>query len=44
MIQCEQVNKFEKELKKLTKKYKSLPEDLKTFKKVISKLGAKTIL
>ena len=36
MILCEQEAQFKKELKKLTKKYKSLKKDLETFKLVLN--------
>ena len=35
MIQFEETDRFKKELKTLTKKYRSLPKDLKIFKKVL---------
>lgn len=37
MVQFEEGNQFKKELKTLTKTYRSLPEDLKVFKKVLEK-------
>lgn len=35
MIQFKETTQFKKELKILTKKYRSLPKDLKVFKKVL---------
>jgi len=36
MIHFDELQEFQKEFKKLKKKYRSLPEDLKEFKKVIT--------
>ena len=38
MIEYDETAEFQKDLKKLTKKFRSLPEDLKTVKKAVIEL------